>query len=389
MAANSKKETKENILPHSQAKLDLYKNYLLHYLRVLGLSDFITKINLIDVYCGIGKYKDGKIGSPLITNDCVKIINETIRSLGKKNKPISIVVNDFEKGKINNVISILESNKIENCNYEYYNEHADDMLNIISQKVNSYPKSERNLIFIDPYGYSHIESRKIYNLIKNKHTEIILFLPIMQMYRFAEIALNDPTRACYDDLRKFIFSFFPANHKIHSKKLDSVFEFIKEVKGALSFEKQFYTCSHYIQRDTNNYYALFFISSHIYGLDKMVEAKWKLDPIKGKGFIQEKAPTLFDDHFEEIDKNMALGYLKTCLLKALKIGPLSNTQVYELALINEFKPQHAKETLNELIKNKKVEICNSSGSSISHIGSFGLDFTHFKNKTNKIYFKLR
>jgi three-Cys-motif partner protein len=389
MAIIKKKDTKENVYPHSQAKLDLYKNYLLNYLKVLSFTPYCSKINLFDIYCGMGVYKDGNIGSPLITNNCIRETNDVVRKIGKPIKPITVTINDFEKEKIENVKGIIEENKNENCTYSYFNENADEMLDIASNMVNAFKNSERNLVFIDPYGYSDINSLKIYNLIKNEHTEIILFLPVMQMYRFADIALSDYERSCYENLRKFIFSFFPETHRIHNEKIDGVFEFIHEVKRALSFNNNFYTCSHYIERGKNNYYALFFITSNMYGLDKMVEAKWKLDPIKGKGFSQKKPATLFDEEFQEHDVNREIELLKTLIIDYLmEKKMLSNNDIYELALINEFRQTHAKLVLDDLIKNKKIEACNSKGETQIGIVGYYLDYTHFKNKENKIYFKI-
>jgi three-Cys-motif partner protein len=383
-----KKDAKEIVLPHSQAKLDLYENYLLHYLRVLGLTPFVDKINLFDIYCGIGIYKDGNIGSPLITNNCVKQINGTLQRLGKPLKTISININDFEIHKIQNVKKILTENKVANCTYDFYNNDADEMLEIAAAKVNSYKSRERSLIFIDPYGYSQIHRDKIYKLIKNEHTEIILFLPVMQMYRFKDIAVNDPNRACYENLRKFIFSFFPPNHRIINDKIDNVFDFINDIKIALSFNDQFYTCSHYIERGKGNYYALFFITSNVYGLEKMVEAKWKLDPIKGKGFTQKKSPSLFDDHFEVIDHNRQLDFLRCQIINNLQKKMLSNNETYELTLKNEFQIKHANLILKELMSKRIINTCNEQGEAVAYSGAFYLDYTYFKNKEVKIYIKL-
>ncbi|MBX9784446.1 MAG: three-Cys-motif partner protein TcmP [Chitinophagaceae bacterium] len=390
MAVQRKQETKENVYPHSQAKLDLYKNYLLHYLKVLSLTPYCSKINLFDIFCGIGVYKDGNIGSPIITNNCIRETNEVIQNLGKQLKPITVTINDYEEDKINNVQAILEANKNNNCVYEYFNKDADNMLDIVASKVNSFKTSERSLVFIDPYGYSHITSNKIYDLIKNEHTEIILFLPVMQMYRFADIALTDTERACYEDLRKFIFSFFPSTHKIHSDKLSNVFEFIHEIKQALSFDNKFYTCSHYIERGKNNYYALFFITSNLYGLDKMVEAKWKLDPVKGKGFTQKKAPTLFDTEFEETDNKRELEFLKEILFSFIKQGRIvTNAEIYELSLVNEFRATHAKAVLDDLIKHKKIEPCDLQGNYLDTAGAYYLDYNNYKKSPNKVNFKIK
>jgi three-Cys-motif partner protein len=384
-------DAKDVIYPHTQAKLDLYKNYLFHYLRVLGLTPYCSKINLFDIYCGVGIYQDGNIGSPLITNNCVRETNDLILKKGKQIKPISININDYKKDKIENVKSILETNKNENCTYDYFNKDADEMLDIASAKVNSYKPTERSLIFIDPYGYSQIHRDKIYNLIRNEHTEIIMFLPIMQMYRFREIAINDSDKACYENLRKFIFSFFPPSHKIHTDKIENVFEFINEIKIALSFNNKFYTCSHYIERGKGNYYALFFITSNIYGLDKMVEAKWKLDPSKGKGFIQKKVSqqtTMFEEQFEEQDNNRHLDFLKTSILDGLQEkGTLSNNNIYEISLRNEFRPTHAIMVLEDLLKSNKIDSCNSKGEHLPPSIGFYMDYTHFKNRDDKVYFK--
>jgi three-Cys-motif partner protein len=383
---------KDIVLPHSQAKLDLYKNYLVNYLKVLTLTPYCSKINLFDIYCGIGLYEDGNIGSPIITNNSIKEVNQAIRLIGKPVKPIAVFINDYETEKIKNVESLITKDEIQNCSYEFFNEDADHMLDIAASKVNSFGMKERSLVFIDPYGYSHIQREKLYNLLRNEHTEILMFLPVMQMYRFTDIAINDPSRACYEDLRRFIFSFFPPSHKIHNDSIDNIFDFIHEIKIALTFDNKFYTCSHYIERDKGNYYALFFITSNMYGLDKMVEAKWKLDPIKGKGFTQKRSSpqtSMFNDHFEEQDNKRYLDFLKDLILKELKSrGRLSNCELYKLSLLNEFKPMHAKTLLVELVAAKKILPYDAKGNLLSQIDGAYMDYEHFKRKSELIFYKL-
>ena len=85
------------------------------------------------------------------------------------------------------------------------------MLDLVVKEINSFARTERNLVFIDPYGYSNIDRNRILGILKNRYTEIVLFLPVMQMYRFSGIALTDFERKCYEDLRRFIFDFFPVN----------------------------------------------------------------------------------------------------------------------------------------------------------------------------------
>jgi len=387
-----KVDAKKVVLPHSQAKLDLYRKYLEHYLRVLSLASFCTKINLYDIFCGIGLYEDGNIGSPLIAADRIKANNVFLGQMSKSVKQISLTINDNQIDKIQAVEKLLESQKVKNCSYRYFNKDADDMLDIVIKEVNAFGDSERNLIFIDPYGYSAIHKNKLENLLKNKNTEIVLFLPVMQMYRFTSVALNDYERKCYIHLRNFINAFFPPNHIIHQDKIPNIFEYINEIKKALSFGGKFFTCSHYIERESGSYYALFYISPHIYGLDKMIETKWSADPIAGKGFKQEKISpqvSMFVTEFKESDNRKEIEFLKNQILEELKSREkLTNLDIYKLTLLNEFKPSHANKILKELLKSKRIKIFNPDNTPINGELGFGISYKDFSSRNIKIIFKL-
>jgi len=367
------KNVKTNIFPHSQAKLDLYTGYLEHYLRVLCNAGFCKQINLFDIFCGAGMYNDGKKGSPLLALDCIRNIRKEISGSGKTAVPITLCINDYDAKKIENIMEKADIQDIENFSIEYHNKDANEMLDLVSNIVSKYPKDNRNLIFIDPYGYSNINKENIINLLKNNCSEIILFLPVMQMYRFTEIAFIDEERPHYENLRVFISSFFNDQSKINN---NTVFDFIHSLKKAFTINDMYYTCSYYIERGKGIYYALFFIGSNIYGLEKMLETKWKLDPGKGKGFKQIENPeqlSLLDNEIKEIDIFNEISTLEEILFNSIKENiTLSNVQIYELALKNEFLPKHANTAIKNLIKKKKIQvIINSKG--------YGINYTNYKN----------
>jgi three-Cys-motif partner protein len=368
------KDAKTNILPHTQAKLDLYKGYLEHYLRVLCQSDFCKKINLFDIYCGVGIYDDGKMGSPLLAIDCIRKTRTEMSDKGKFMPPISLLVNDNDAQKLENVKDKVKFQDIDNFSIEYYNKDANEMLDIVVNRISKFPKEHRNLIFIDPYGYSDINKEKMISLLKNNCTEIILFLPVMQMYRFTETAFIHEEKPHYENLRKFIISFF-SNPTELSK--DSIFKYIHSIKKALSINDTYYTCSHYIERGNGSYYALFFISSNIYGLEKMLETKWKLDPGQGKGFKQNEEPLqpiMFDEEIKAFDESQSISTLENVIYQEIaQNGTLTNVELYELTLKNEFLPKHVNSVLRNLIKNHKIrEVNNSKG--------YKIDYTSYRNK---------
>jgi three-Cys-motif partner protein len=365
---------KKNILPHTQAKLDLFKGYLEHYLRVLENADFCKQIHLFDIFCGAGLYEDGKRGSPLLTIDCIRNINKEIMNNGKSIKPITLTVNDFDAEKIENVKSNADLQGIENCSIEYCNKDANEMLDIVTNRIADYPHDHRNLVFIDPYGYSLISKNRIIQLLRNRCTEIILFLPVMQMYRFTNKALNENEKPQYEPLYKFIMSFFDNQNKVETK---TIFEYIRSIKDALSINHSYFTCSHYIEREKGSYYALFFIGFNIYGLEKMLETKWKLDTAKGRGFNQHKDTMqlcLFEEEMNELDNLREISYLGEILCQNItQKKSLTNVEIYELTLRNEFLPKHANTALRDLVKNNKIrEVNNSTG--------YGINYFHYKNK---------
>lgn len=382
-----KVDVKDLVLPHTQAKLDLYKNYLELYLKVLNLSPYIDEINIYDAFCGSGMYKDGKFGSPIIANESIAKINQEVRRLNKPLKKITLSVNDKEADKIDNVKTLLLSNKQSNCSYYDYNLDANRFLDDIAKDINGFHNKVRSLVFIDPYGYSSITKERIYNIVQKEYSEVLLFLPVMQMYRFKTVALNDFDRTCYEGLRNFIFSFFPAEHKIHYDGIDDVFEFINEIKKALSFEGKFYSCSHYIEREKGNYYALFFVTSNIYGLEKMVEAKWKLDPNQGKGFKQlTNQINMFDDAFIEVDKTLTIERLKGLIRSFItRNNTINNTQLYYLAVANEFLPSQANDAISQLFDKGVIKVV---GSNSKPTGNY-INYSHYKKNEIKVTFQLR
>lgn len=386
----TKKNAKNIVLPHSKAKLDLYESYLEKYFTILSLAKGITKINLYDIFCGIGLYEDGNIGSPLIAVKCVKRNNELFEKYNWEKKPINLNINDGSKEKAENVKKLLEKETIENCSFKFFNDDADVMLDFVIKEVNKNSRAERSLVFIDPYGYSNIDKNRIYNILKTKTCEVVLFLPVMQMYRFSGIVLTDLERKCYDDLRKFIYDFFPEGHKIRDEKAENVIEFIDFINDALSFNGEFYTSSHYIERDKGNYYAVFFITSNLYGLERMLQVKWGKDALHGQGYRKEIAQkSLFE--VEEISdvQNMQLLGLAEIIRNFLKSGNKSNIDLYEFILKMGFLPKHGNSILKSWI-NKTLSIYNAiTGELILKPRGFYLTYKEFKSKEARIYFKIK
>jgi hypothetical protein len=201
----------------------------------------------------------------------------------------------------------------------------------------------------------------------------------MQIYRFRNTAMCE-NESNSNKLRDFVMSFSNHNSIVNS---GTVLDFIDAIKEGFTINGKYYACSHYIKRKNGNYYAIFFITSNIYGLEKMVEAKWKLDPYGGEGFDHpSNMHSLFEEEFIEQDKMEKISFLEKILIETIKkSNKISNIDVYKLALINEFLPKHAKSALNNLIRDNKIK-------TVMKTRGFGISYKNYNDKNVISEFKI-
>ncbi|MBA4719366.1 MAG: hypothetical protein HRO68_09840, partial [Nitrosopumilus sp.] len=89
-----KKETKNTVKPHTEAKLKFYIHYLERYLPILFKTLYVNKINIYDMFCGQAVYEDGK------TSGAVRAFNK-IKEVQQNNPDstteITLTLNDLDK----------------------------------------------------------------------------------------------------------------------------------------------------------------------------------------------------------------------------------------------------------------------------------------------------
>jgi len=327
-------DAKKIMYPHSQAKLDYYQSYLSRYLPILRLADFTERIFIFDVFCGTGIYEDGTKGSPILAFEAIK--KSHYKHLKKTLTPVSLCVNDLDSSKINGVKKYISGKNKENyCALGFYNKDANEFLNDIITCLQEQTTKSRNLVLIDPYGYKNIRKEDLGKLLSKRNTEIILFLPISNIYRFSGNVVNDDDR-CVEGLRDFIYSFFPdETHPIRNSKASSEKEFIEHIRTALNFDDEYYSTSFYLQRDNRgHYFAMFSITPNLKGLEKIVEVKWALNDETGEGFeLPKPMQGLFDNEFKQKAKEDLFNRLKTLVVDFIsKKKSVNNNELYDFPL---------------------------------------------------------
>ncbi len=203
-----KQRIKISMLEHSKAKVELYQRYLSIYLHILSRVKHINKIHIYDLMCGEGIYKNNSVGSPIAAIEAIKeIYLQNNSNLSK----IEVWFNDRDKSeiepdkyKIDRIKEYCSKTFLhEQLNITYSKEDYSSLHSTILSKIKGL-KSDRFLLFIDPYGYKKIEPKYLKNYLENKNTEILLFLPISYMYRFANKALSEEKFAGGEALKKYL-----------------------------------------------------------------------------------------------------------------------------------------------------------------------------------------
>ena len=386
-----KKSAKKNVFPHTQAKLNLYKGYLARYLSVLINASFVKEIHIHDLFCGQGKYDDGRYGSPIIAYNVIKDIFES--SILRSNfTGINLTVNDQDADKISNVQTLLkelENPDLDLLNVSYFNLDAEQILDKVITQIRHQKYGARNLILLDPYGYKSIKKRQLKTLLHTGKAEVILFLPVSNMYRFSETAMISELNH-FQELRQFIESFFPESHLICLEGgVKDVHEYITFLTDAFSFNGKFFADSYYLERGAGIFYSMFFITKHIYGMDKFLETKWQLDPARGQGYKAETVTLdMFIEHFKTIAYQKTIGTYKSKLIEFLTLnGNLNNIELYEFSIRNKMLSKHTNLILRELQEKGALEVWDIEKKKVAKKNSFYLSYKHYKNGEPKVAYK--
>ncbi len=379
-------DTKNNLYEHSAAKVELYTSYLERYLVILDKNEYISQINLYDVFCGLGIYENGGKGSPVQAFELVKVLKDQ----GKISKNICLWLNDYNPHRVGRVRKYIEENYPGQgyCKIKYTSLDAGNCLQEIQHQIATNVKDTHNLLFIDPYGYKTVKKSSIDALMGLGHVEVLVFLPVDDIYRFADYSIKHRSEPQFAPLAEFLFDFFQPGHKVLSGKVQNERELIDCLCEAFSVNQSYYSTSYFIERSVNKYYALFFITKNALGCEKMLEVKWSLDEARGKGFKREE-PNLFSDVFLEEDQKDMSNMLRDNLVGFLRTEK-TNQDIYDYVLRLGFLPKHANEVLRSLQNSGLLLVTGMNKDDKIRKGAFHIKYTSPQEKGIKsIKFRVR
>jgi hypothetical protein len=264
-------------------------------------------------------------------------------------------------------IHLKDIGDIKFTNYDYQ-----ELVPLLKKKIDKIGKSKA-FVFIDPYGYKEVRISHIKDLLVSKKSEVLLFLPTQFMFRFEE-------KGTPVSLIEFIDELMPIEQW---PKSETGIEFIENL--TLAFRKaigsDFFVDSFIITRDKNQFFCLFFFTSHIYGFDRMLDAKWEIDKEEGRGWSYELENSLFS-----ASKAPNVLKFEETLIAFLKSGIKTNAEIYDFTLRSGHLPSHATQILIKLQNRRAISVKTSSGD-IARGGAFYINYKDYKNTPSKISIK--
>ena len=313
--------TNEEITPHSIEKLEVYEKYLKAYLPVMIRAPF-EPIMVIDPFAGKGTDENGHDGSAVRAQ---KVLN-SLEGAGK----VHLIFNDSNPEYYQSLRKCLGTKdvRIKITNWD---------ANVIINKCLDIPyKSAHRLFFIDPFGYTQLTPSTWQKLFLMKNTEILIFIPTYHVYRFLHAGeYQERLRPIAQFLSTFGIDSKTARYiNDHDEFLTSIQNGLKDTAGT-----QFVYKKSIKHENCNSRYCLFFITKHIYGADRFLEA------LRG---IDKNNPDLFYNTVDDRD---------TTLINAiLAKKKWNNKEVYEEGIKLGFPVSKIVYVLGQLENEGKIAV---------------------------------
>lgn len=251
-------------------KLEIFEKYFEEWLPTFIMGPYNKNTQVFDLFAGVGYDKIGQEGSPI---RILKIINKFRGDLSKKNKKVSIYLNDSDSKKYAALKENVE-NKIKELSLNSFvkltitnNTFAECLSSYQSELLNGC-----NLLFIDQNGFKEVDKKTFQFLIRLDTTEFMFFISSTYIHRFANIPEVQKVHPNFD----FEKIKNADRKRVHNIICEEYYKYVpKDISryGLIPFS--------IIKSDNNNVYGLIFVCKHILGADKFLNTVWKKNPING------------------------------------------------------------------------------------------------------------
>jgi three-Cys-motif partner protein len=356
-------DTKGFIAEHSKAKLELYSRYLRAYLAVLLNTPGFDRIVVHDIFAGQGFSANAEKGSAVIA---AEVIEEVGTTRNPKHKPISLQLNDAETKNVEQLKAHLKGRAF----VEFSNVNADTYIEAFTRS-----RGQHSLFFIDPYGYTQISRDNLRKLFSQPFSDLLLFVPLYHVYRFLR---HGEQSEQMKPIARFLNDF--GVDESLAKGTEGPGEFAELVKSAIGMRssKKWVNKQILKKRGHNSSYCLFFLTDHILGAEKFLDAKESAQ----SGSIKSQIGFEF---IEEIERDKTYQPFKAALQPGIVYD---NIQLYELGIRHDLRPADISEAFRGMEELGRVSV-TGVGSKLRKGKSFYIAYKYYKGSERRIVVSLK
>ena len=325
----------------TKTKLTILEEYLKKWLPVF-INTKASYIYIFDFFAGPGCDSKGYNGSPIIT---LKQIQKYLHIIsGTK---IYLFLNDNKKQNFTNLKTncetYLRSNPVLNdiIKCEYFNELFENSFKELKDKIGKYP----SLVFMDQFGVKYAKYIKEFENFNT--TDFMIFISSSSLRRFAKTSEFKNALSLDDvEIKKLKNTPYKLIHECVKKILES--------RLCQTTKLKLYCFS---LKKGRNIYGLVFGTKNISAADKFLHIAWGLNPNNGManydiyGDKDKTQATLFPDLMGKTTLQLFQDEFKDKILSE-KIK--TNLEAYLYTLDKGFLPKHAKEVLQNLKNDGKI-----------------------------------
>ena len=226
--------------------------------------------------------------------------------------------------------------------------YANAIANAIRQ-TQQLSRQEKALLFIDPWGYGMINVADLRAALASGHSEVLLFLLVEMMYRFARRVIKKDFPGG-EPLKRWLTELFPAEQP----DFGDIHDFINQFREALQTQVgAAYSSRFTLQTADRRVYSLFYFTSSRKGLLAMLGAQWKHDEDTGSGHRVEQSLKLFPPGTATLYPARLRRYLAG--------ASRTNDDILEFGLREGFLPKHSNAVLRELVAQNGLTVTLPDG----------------------------
>ena len=309
---------------HTQEKLWVYREYLKNYLSVMCNTSHWSKIFIWEPFAGAGLDENNEKGSALIAA-------EMIDGFKKNNGNVQLILNELDEEKYKRLKQVVSAY---GDFVRVQNGAAENFLSQVNKTLNAAPKRFHNLFFIDPYGYTQYSQENLRQLLRQRNSEYLIFIPTNHIYRFKGAEDNPASK-------------FVSDIGVERSASGTIDSFANELTEKLKEKANAEFAYNYKLEDKsvpNSVFHLFFITRHIQGAVKFLQAKNKVkDELKKQPHIQM---ALFDAEASEME----------LALRKILLPGITNRKLFQEIIKHGYLAPEISPILKRLEKEGSLEI---------------------------------